>query len=90
MTMTEIAANYVPRKQLAKELGERLRGKPYSEFTLIYWEKEGLGPPPTRVGREVLYFWPSVEKWLRSREHQPKPKARPAPANGRRQSANAA
>ena len=65
---SEIAANLIPRKQLAKELGERLRGRPYSEFTLIAWERDGRGPPVTRVGRDVLYSIPSVEKWLQAQE----------------------
>jgi hypothetical protein len=68
MANTDFASNYIPRKQLAKELGERLRGKPYSEFTLIAWERDGKGPPATRVGRDVVYIIPSVEKWLRSQE----------------------
>lgn len=68
MTITDLAANYIPRKQLAKELGERLRGKPYSEFTLIAWERDGRGPPATRVGRDVVYSIPSVEKWLKKQE----------------------
>jgi hypothetical protein len=65
---SEIAADYIPRKQLAKELGERLRGRPYSEFTLIAWERDGKGPPPTRVGRDVVYSIPSVQKWLKAQE----------------------
>jgi hypothetical protein len=68
MTNTEFATNYIPRKQLAKELGERLRGKPYAELTLIHWERDGKGPPVTRVGRDVLYSIPSVEAWLRAQE----------------------
>ena len=68
MATTEIAANYISRKQLAIELGERLRGRPYSEITLITWEKDGRGPPATRVGRDVVYSIPSVEKWLRAQE----------------------
>lgn len=68
MASTDFASNYIPRKQLAKELGERLRGKPYSEFTLIAWERDGRGPPPTRIGRDVVYSIPSVEKWLKSQE----------------------
>jgi len=68
MASTEIAADYIPRKTLATELGKRLRGRPYSEFTLIAWEKDGKGPPVTRIGRDVLYYIPSVEKWLRSQE----------------------
>jgi hypothetical protein len=45
-----------------------VRGRPYTERTLINWELDGKGPPVTRVGRDVTYFWPSVEKWLRSQE----------------------
>jgi hypothetical protein len=72
MATTETAANYIPRKQLAKDLGERLRGRPYSEFTLIAWEKDGKGPPVTRIGRDVLYFVPSIERWLRDQERAAK------------------
>ena len=65
---TEIASNFIPRKQLAKELGERLRGRAYSEFTLMAWERDGKGPPVTRIGRDVVYSIPSVEKWLQAQE----------------------
>lgn len=69
---TDFAANYIPRKQLAKELGERLRGRPYAEITLIAWEKDGKGPPVTRIGRDVVYSIPSVEKWLKAQERAAK------------------
>jgi hypothetical protein len=68
MAMHEFEANYIPRKKLAVELGERLRGRPYSEFTLIAWEKDGKGPPVTRIGRDVVYSIPSVERWLKQQE----------------------
>jgi hypothetical protein len=68
MGVTEFATGYIGRKALAKELGERLRGKPYAELTLIHWERDGRGPPATRVGRDVVYSISSVEKWLRSQE----------------------
>jgi hypothetical protein len=73
MSVTNIAANYISRKQLAKELGERLRlsGKPFTEMTLIRWERDGNGPPATRVGRSVVYSISSVEKWLRAQEGRP-------------------
>lgn len=64
ITKTEFLTNYIPRKQLAKELGERLRGRAYSEFTLMAWERNGKGPPATRIGRDVFYSIPSIEKWL--------------------------
>lgn len=68
MASTGIATDYIPRKKLAAELGQRLRGRPYSEFTLIAWEKDGKGPPVTRIGRDVVYRASSVEKWLRDKE----------------------
>jgi hypothetical protein len=63
-----IASNYVPRKQLAKDLGERVRGRPFSEHTLIAWERDQKGPPTTRIGRDVVYYIPSVEQWLKAQE----------------------
>jgi hypothetical protein len=68
MATPEIAADYIPRKTLATELGNRLRGRPYSEFTLIAWERDGKGPPVTRIGRDVVYRAASVEKWLQAQE----------------------
>jgi hypothetical protein len=68
MAAPEISANYIPRKQLAIQLGERLRGRPFAEVTLRVWEREKRGPPITRIGRVVVYSIPSVEKWLRSQE----------------------
>jgi hypothetical protein len=81
MATEEAPANYLPRKKAAAYIGERVRGRPYSEIALITWEKDGKGPPVTRVGRDVVYFIPSIEKWLRDQEQS---------ARGRRQSANAA
>jgi len=68
MTKTDLAVNYIGRKQLAQDLGERLRGRAYSEHTLIRWERDGKGPPATRIGRDVVYRVGSVETWLRSQE----------------------
>lgn len=61
MTMSDLLKNYIARADLAVEIG-------YSEKTLINWEKDGKGPPVTRIGRQVLYFRPSLEKWLRAQE----------------------
>jgi hypothetical protein len=58
---TEILKDYVSREQLAANIGK-------SPKTLVRWELDGRGPPVTRIGRDVLYFLPSVEKWLRSQE----------------------
>jgi hypothetical protein len=81
MATEETPAKYLPRKKAGDYIGERVRGRPYSEITLITWEKDGKGPPVTRIGRDVVYFIPSIEKWLRDQEQS---------ARGRRQPANAA
>jgi hypothetical protein len=81
MATAEARADFLPRKKAGAYIGERVRGRPYSEITLITWEKDGKGPPVTRVGRDVVYFIPSIERWLRDQEQS---------AKGRRQSANAA
>jgi hypothetical protein len=65
MAMTELLKNYIPRKALAEEIG-------YTVKTLINWELDGRGPPARRIGRQVLYFRPSVEKWLRAQERAAK------------------
>jgi hypothetical protein len=67
MAVTEVAS-YISRKDLAKKLGERMRGKPYTVQTLIKWENRGYGPPVTRVGRDPVYREDSTEKWLRAQE----------------------
>jgi hypothetical protein len=58
---TEILKDYLSREQLAANIGK-------STKTLIRWELDGRGPPVTRIGRDVLYYLPSVQKWLRSQE----------------------
>jgi hypothetical protein len=61
-------SDYISRKQLAEQLGKRMRGRPYAEITLRVWERDGKGPLPIRVGRDVVYPIRSVEKWLRDQE----------------------
>jgi hypothetical protein len=65
-------ADYLPRKKAGAYIGQRVRGRPYSEITLITWEKDGKGPPVTRIGRDVVYFIPSIERWLRAQERTAK------------------
>jgi hypothetical protein len=72
MATDQATVEYLPRKKAAAYIGERVRGKPYSEITLILWEKEHRGPPVTRIGRDVVYFIPSIEKWLRAQEREAK------------------
>lgn len=69
--MANFEANYISRKDLAVQLGERMRGRPYSVNTLSLWERDGRGPPPTRIGRDVVYAIASVERWLRAQERGP-------------------
>ena len=61
MTATEILNEYISRKQLAADLK-------LAEATLIRWEKDGKGPPVTRIGRDVVYSIPSFKKWLKGQE----------------------
>jgi hypothetical protein len=51
-------------EQLAAELRKSVK-------TLVRWENDETGPPVTRMGRDPLYYRPSVEKWLRSQEQSP-------------------
>jgi hypothetical protein len=60
--------DFLTRPAMAEWLGNLVRGKPYNERTLINWELEGKGPPVTRVGRDVTYYKPSAEQWLRGQE----------------------
>jgi hypothetical protein len=48
-----------PRKAAAAVLGK-------SEKTLVRWELDGSGPKVTRIGRDVYYAVPDLEKWVRS------------------------
>jgi hypothetical protein len=68
MAMTDIATGYISRKELAKQVGERLRGKPFSCDTLKGWATEGRGPPVTKVGGVAVYSIKSFEVWLRNQE----------------------
>jgi hypothetical protein len=70
--MEETPGEYVPQRQLPERLGKRLGQKPVTVQTLWNWERDGKGPPVTRIGRNVFYYWPSVEKWMRDLEQQPR------------------
>jgi predicted DNA-binding transcriptional regulator AlpA len=65
MATIGILDDYISRKQLAADLG-------YAEATLIRWEKDGKGPPVTRIGRDVVYSIPSFKKWLKDQERAAK------------------
>ena len=55
--------DYIDKPALAAELKRTQR-------TLERWERLGIGPPVTRIERQVLYYIPSVQEWLRSRERK--------------------
>lgn len=61
MATIGILDEYISRKQLAADLK-------LAEATLIRWEKDGKGPPVTRIGRDVVYSIPSFKKWLKNQE----------------------
>ncbi len=66
--MTELSFDeYFTPEQLGIELG-KLGGKPLKPITLWTWRRDGKGPPATKIGRHVLYYKPSVEKWIRDQE----------------------
>ena len=58
---TDILKDYISQADLAAQLGKSVK-------TLVRWELDGRGPPVTRIGRDVLYYIPSVQKWLRAQE----------------------
>jgi len=59
-----VLAGYVTRKQLAAQLGR-------DERTLQVWEQRRIGPPLTRVGKQVLYRVDAVRVWLAAQEAAP-------------------
>jgi len=59
-----ILSDFLTKPELAAELGRNPR-------TLDRWDVLGLGPPRTRVGRQVLYRRASVQKWLTAQERSP-------------------
>jgi hypothetical protein len=75
MATIGLLSDYVSREALATELN-------VAEGTLIRWEKDGRGPPVTRIGRDVKYHIPSFKKWLKDQERAGK-----GDADGKRASA---
>ena len=64
----DVPAKPILREFLTKEeLAVELRRNPR---TLDRWEALGVGPPRTRVGRQVLYRRASVERWLAAQEQR--------------------
>jgi predicted site-specific integrase-resolvase len=65
MATIGIMEGYISRKELAAELGVWFE-------TLIRWEKDGKGPPVTRIGRRPVYSRVSLQKWLKTQERAAK------------------
>lgn len=57
---TTLLEDYFSRAELADEFR-------VSEKTIIRWERD-KGLPMTPVGRDPMYYKPSIQKWLRSQE----------------------
>jgi hypothetical protein len=60
-SLEPILSEFLTKEDLAAELRRNPR-------TLDRWEVLGVGPPRTRVGRQVLYRRASVQKWLVAQE----------------------
>jgi hypothetical protein len=56
-----ILSEFLTKEELAAELRRNPR-------TLDRWDVLGVGPPRTRVGRQVLYRRATVQKWLVAQE----------------------
>ena len=56
-----ILSEFLTKEELAAELRRNPR-------TLDRWDVLGVGPPRTRVGRQVLYRRASVQRWLAAQE----------------------
>jgi hypothetical protein len=56
-----ILSEFLTKEELAAELRRNPR-------TLDRWDVLGVGPPRTRVGRQVLYRRATVQKWLLAQE----------------------
>jgi hypothetical protein len=59
-----LLSEFLSKEELAAELRRNPR-------TLDRWAVLGMGPPRTRVGRNVLYRRASVQKWLAAQEQSP-------------------
>lgn len=74
LTGGSVLAGYVPREELARQLGCSTR-------TLDRWHNQRTGPPRTVVGRLVLYRIEAVLQWLQCHEstvvRQPNSKREP-------------
>jgi hypothetical protein len=54
---SQVLVGYVSEKQMAEQIGR-------CERTLVRWRKQGVAPPHTLVGRQVLYNVETARTWL--------------------------
>jgi hypothetical protein len=59
--MNDILEDYVTEDELASQLK-------LNERTLQRWRQQRVGPPPTFMGKRIMYHVPSFKAWLKSRE----------------------
>jgi hypothetical protein len=59
-----LLADYLPERQAADELLQKLR-------TLRLWRSQGIGPAWVKVGRRVLYSRSTLLNWVASNEVKP-------------------
>lgn len=69
MTQVNLLSGYLPRADLAAELG-------VSERTLARYENRPDGLPSSVIGGRKLYRIESVRNWLLAQEHRPNPSKR--------------
>jgi len=61
-TPTDLRSTYFTEKQLAKELPK------CSVRKLRTWRSLRIGPPPLKIGREVVYLRDAVLQWMRENQ----------------------
>jgi hypothetical protein len=54
---SSVLDNFVPEPALARQIKR-------SKKTLARWRKAGLGPAPTKIGRDIFYSRSAIATWL--------------------------
>ena len=60
--MSELEGTQATDWNDATETGRRMGG--YTEPTMRAWRHRGEGPPYSKIGKRVMYHWPTVEGWM--------------------------
>jgi hypothetical protein len=70
--MSSTDGDYFPEAEAGAEIAKRTKRKrPFTIHTLRAWRRDGTGPAPTIVGRDVLYRDEAITAWLLSQEVKP-------------------